>query len=205
MNGIEVGRNSAMTLKPFNLGSTTQNWIGRSQFSDPYLSGLVDDFRIYSGALSASDVQALANGTASALRSPWTSQDIGSLGIAGSSGSPANNFYVTASGSDVQGTSDNFHYVSRSWTGDVTVTARVKALTPTNAWSKAGIMIRGSLAANAANAFLAITPGNGSTSQSRSADGGSTGFSSTAGLTAPYWLRMQRVGNSFSVSSRPMA
>jgi alpha-D-xyloside xylohydrolase len=203
VNGVEVGRNSAMTLQPFSLGSTTQNWIGRSQFSDPYLSGLVDDFRIYSGALSAGDVQALANGTASALRSPWTSQDIGSLGLAGSSGSPANNFYVTASGSDIWGASDNFHYVSRSWTGDVTVTARVKALTPTNAWSKAGIMIRGSLAANAANAFLAITPGNGVTSQSRSSNGGSTGFSNTTGLTAPYWLRMQRVGNDFSVFKSP--
>jgi hypothetical protein len=203
VNGVEVGRNSAMTLQPFSLGSTTQNWIGRSQWSDPYLSGQVDDFRIYSGALSASDVQALANGTASALRSPWTSQDIGTLGIAGSSGSPANNFYVTASGSDVWGTSDNFHYVSRSWTGDVTVTARVKALTPTNAWSKAGIMIRGSLAANAANAFLAITPGNGVTSQSRSSNGGSTGFSNTTGLAAPYWLRMQRVGNAFSVFRSP--
>jgi alpha-D-xyloside xylohydrolase len=203
VNGVEVGRNSAMTLQPFSLGSTTQNWIGRSQFSDPYLSGLVDDFRIYSGALSAGDVQALANGTASALRSPWTSQDIGSLGVAGSSGSPANNFYVTASGSDVWGASDNFHYVSRSWTGDVTLTARVKALTPTNAWSKAGIMIRGSLAANAANAFLAVTPGNGVTSQSRSSNGGSTGFSNTVGLTAPYWLRMQRVGNDFSVFQSP--
>jgi alpha-D-xyloside xylohydrolase len=203
VNGVEVGRNSALTLKPFNLGNTTQNWIGRSQYSDPYLSGLVDDFRIYSGALSASDVQALTNGTASALRSPWASQDIGTLGIAGSSGSPANNFYVTASGSDVQGASDNFHYVSRGWTGDVTVTARVKALSPTNPWSKAGIMIRGSLAANAANAFLAITPGNGSTMQYRSANGGSTSFSSTAGLTAPYWLRMQRVGNAFSVFQSP--
>jgi regulation of enolase protein 1 (concanavalin A-like superfamily) len=199
VNGVEVGRNESLTLNPQSLGSTTQNWIGRSQYSDPYLSGLVDDFRITSGALSANDVQALANGTASALRSPWTSQDVGALGIAGSSGSPANNFYVTASGSDVWGTSDNFHYVSRSWTGDVTVTARVKALTPTNAWSKAGIMIRGSLAANAANAFLAITPGNGSTSQSRSSNGGSTGFGAIGGITAPYWLRMQRVGNVFSV------
>jgi|GEM_PF-205249 len=204
VNGVEVGRNSSLTLNPQSLGSTTQNWIGRSQFSgDPYLNGVVDDFRIYSGALSATDVQALANGTASALLSPWTSQDIGSLGFAGSSGSPGNNFYVAASGSDVQGTSDNFHYVWRTWTGDVTLTARVKALSPTNAWTKAGIMFRGSLAANAANDFLAVTPGNGTTSQSRSTNGGSTGFSNITGLTAPYWLRVQRTGNVFSVYQSP--
>ena len=29
------------------MGATTQNWIGRSQYPDPYLDGRVDDFRIY--------------------------------------------------------------------------------------------------------------------------------------------------------------
>ncbi len=57
VDGVSVGTNSAITLTPSNLGGTTQNWIGRSQYSaDPYLSGAVDDFRIFSGALSASDV-----------------------------------------------------------------------------------------------------------------------------------------------------
>ena len=41
------------------VGATTQNYIGRSQYSDPYLNGRVDEFRIYSMALSASDVAAL--------------------------------------------------------------------------------------------------------------------------------------------------
>ena len=49
-----------MTLKPSNMGSTTQNWIGRSQFNDPYLNGRVDDFRIYNKALTASEIAALA-------------------------------------------------------------------------------------------------------------------------------------------------
>jgi hypothetical protein len=43
------------------LGKTTQNWIGRSVYApDPYLSGLVDDFRIYEGALSAEEISELA-------------------------------------------------------------------------------------------------------------------------------------------------
>jgi hypothetical protein len=30
---------------PAQLGATTQNWIGRSQYSaDPYLNGIVDEF-----------------------------------------------------------------------------------------------------------------------------------------------------------------
>ena len=54
-----------MTLSPSSLGSTNQNWIGRSQYSaDPYLDGRVDDFRIYNRALSSSEVSALASGGA---------------------------------------------------------------------------------------------------------------------------------------------
>jgi hypothetical protein len=64
VNGTAIGTNTAMTLTPSSLGSTTQNWIGRSQFSaDPYLNGIVDDFRIYGGALTATQVAALAAGT----------------------------------------------------------------------------------------------------------------------------------------------
>jgi hypothetical protein len=60
---VQVGTNTAMTLKPSSLGSTTQNWIGRSMFSaDPYLDGQIDDFRIYDRALSAAEVQALYGG-----------------------------------------------------------------------------------------------------------------------------------------------
>jgi hypothetical protein len=62
VDGAQVGQNTAMTLKPSDMGSTTQNWIGRSQFSaDPYLNGRVDDFRIYNKALSASEVAALVS------------------------------------------------------------------------------------------------------------------------------------------------
>lgn len=60
VDGVQVGQNTAMTLKPSDMGPTTQNWIGRSQFADPYLNGRVDDFRIYTGALTASEIAALA-------------------------------------------------------------------------------------------------------------------------------------------------
>ena len=66
VDGLEVGRNSDMTLRPSDLGITSQNWVGRSQYSsDPYLNGRVDDFRIYNYSLSPSDVAALATGITS--------------------------------------------------------------------------------------------------------------------------------------------
>jgi hypothetical protein len=56
VDGVEIGRNTAMTLKPASLGNTTQNWIGKSQWNDPLLKGMVDEFRIYSKALSPSEI-----------------------------------------------------------------------------------------------------------------------------------------------------
>jgi hypothetical protein len=61
LNGVAVGTNSAMTLKPSSLGSTANNYIGKSQWADPYLNGLMDEFRIYSVALSPAEVAATFN------------------------------------------------------------------------------------------------------------------------------------------------
>ncbi|WP_168123243.1 DUF5695 domain-containing protein [Paenibacillus sp. HB172176] len=64
VDGVQVATNTSMTLNPSSLGATTQNWIGRSQFSgDPYFNGQIDDFRIYSRALSASEIGSLFGGT----------------------------------------------------------------------------------------------------------------------------------------------
>ncbi|WCJ60148.1 hypothetical protein NXS98_03200 [Fontisphaera persica] len=65
-------------------------------------------------------------------------------------------------------------------------------------WSKAGVMVRASLEANAANAFLAVTPSNGMTWQYRASTGGNTANNNTTGLSAPQWVRLVRNGNSFT-------
>ncbi|WP_433368638.1 beta-L-arabinofuranosidase domain-containing protein [Actinoplanes sp. CA-142083] len=62
VNGAEVARNTALTVSPASLGNTTQNWLGRSQYADPYLDGALDNVRLYSRALSAAEVSALASG-----------------------------------------------------------------------------------------------------------------------------------------------
>ena len=61
INGVSAGTNTGMTLTPSSLGLTTQNYLGRSQFSaDPYLNGTVDEFQIYGRILSAAEISALA-------------------------------------------------------------------------------------------------------------------------------------------------
>jgi Concanavalin A-like lectin/glucanases superfamily len=60
VDGAQVAQNTAMTLNAASLGTTTQNWLGRSQFAaDAYLNGQIDEFRIYNRALTVSEVQQL--------------------------------------------------------------------------------------------------------------------------------------------------
>jgi hypothetical protein len=59
VNGTAVATNNAMTLKPSTLGGTANNYLGRSQFgADPYLNGVLDEFRIYNVALSPNEIAA---------------------------------------------------------------------------------------------------------------------------------------------------
>jgi hypothetical protein len=61
LDGVAVGTNTAMTLHPGDLGETANNYLGRSQFTaDPYFSGLVDDYRVYRRALTASEIASLS-------------------------------------------------------------------------------------------------------------------------------------------------
>jgi fibronectin type 3 domain-containing protein len=65
VNGSLAGTGT-ITLNPADLGVTTQNYLGKSQFNDPYLDGNLDDFRLYSEAMSAGEIAALANPAAGA-------------------------------------------------------------------------------------------------------------------------------------------
>jgi Concanavalin A-like lectin/glucanases superfamily len=62
VDGKAVGTNPGITLRPSSLGETDQNWIGKSQYNDPYLNAKVDDFQIYDHALTAAQVTELADG-----------------------------------------------------------------------------------------------------------------------------------------------
>ncbi len=61
LDGVLKGQVDDMPFATSDLAPTTSNWIGRSVYApDPYLSALVDEFRIYTGALTAEQVTELA-------------------------------------------------------------------------------------------------------------------------------------------------
>jgi hypothetical protein len=75
LDGVAVGTNNSMTLSPSSLGTTTQNWIGRSQYAaDPMLTSVVDEFQIYDRGLTQAEVQSLMaspGGTAGGGNVAW--------------------------------------------------------------------------------------------------------------------------------------
>jgi fibronectin type 3 domain-containing protein len=128
----------------------------------------------------------------------WQTQDIGAVGITGSSLYANGVFTVAGAGADIQGTADALRFDYVTATGDCTIIARVASMQNVDAWSKGGVMVRASLDANAANAFVAVTPSNGVTWQYRSSASGGTGWNNKGGLSAPYWLKLARSGNVFT-------
>lgn len=60
VDGTQVDNDTAVTLRPSDLGATTMNWLGRSQYAtDTYFNGLLDELRIYNRALTAGEIMAL--------------------------------------------------------------------------------------------------------------------------------------------------
>jgi regulation of enolase protein 1 (concanavalin A-like superfamily) len=136
----------------------------------------------------------------SSVPAPWVSQDIGATGVAGSASLANAVFTVNGRGADVYGTSDAFHFVFQTVSGDATIVARVADIVNGSAWTKAGLMIRSDAAAGAANAALFVTPSNGSTFQRRAA-AGSTTTSIAAAATVPRWLKLARAGAAVTASA----
>ena len=126
----------------------------------------------------------------------WEHRDIGATPIAGNAVANDGIFSVTGSGADVWGTADAFHFAYTALTGDGIIQARVTGI-PTNvhAWVKAGVMVRGSLAAGAPHAFMLMSASKGAAFQRRRADQDITGSTPGSLATAPRWVKLQRTGN----------
>ena len=133
-----------------------------------------------------------------ALTTPWTTRDIGTVGLAGSAGYLNGTFSLSGSGADIWGTADGFRYVYQPLSGDGQIIARVASLQNTNTWAKAGVMIRETLAANSRHALMAVTPGAGTAFQRRLTSGATSISTTGPRVRAPYWVKLERSGNTFS-------
>ena len=194
---------SAAAATPFTqteiLGSTHS--LGAS--SPQALLGTTYDFASWSdGGAASHNVVANAAQTWTATYvpgsgpppAPWVTSDVGSTGAAGSAIVSGSTFTLKGAGADIWNTSDAFRFVDQPMSGDGQITARVTAVQNTNAWAKAGVMIRETLNGNARNVLMAVTPGNGLTFQRRTSTGGDSSRIAGPHATAPYWVRLTRSG-----------
>lgn len=135
----------------------------------------------------------------------FVSQEIGSGFVAGSTNFNTSTgiYTVTASGPDIFTTADGFRFVQVPLTGDGEVRARVRSMTNTNPWAKAGVMMRENLTAGSRHAMTLITPpsaGNGFGMVSRVVANGATSYSAGPALNATpnNWLRLVRSGDTLT-------
>ena len=142
---------------------------------------------------------------ASALGEAFTAVDIGTTGATGSYSQAGGVHTVKGAGADIWSTADAFRFVYVTLPGDGTITARVASLQNTDPFAKAGVMMRESLAANAKNVMLLVTPtlANGFRFQNRISAGGTTNKTVGAQTVPPAWVRLTRTGSSFSAASSP--
>ncbi len=135
------------------------------------------------------------------LPAPWVGQDVGSIGVNGSSSATSGTFTVSGSGAAIGGTADAFRYVyAPALNTTANITARVATEGNTNASSQAGVMIRNSLDPADMSAAVVVTPGSGLSFVWRSTYGGTASHTTVTGVTAPRWVRVARTGTTFTGS-----
>ena len=88
------------------------------------------------------------------LPAPWQTQDVGTVGPVAVRRMRAASSPCAGAGADIWDTADGFRYVYQSLSGDGQIIARVTSMQNTNAYAKAGVMIRESSTANAAHALI---------------------------------------------------
>ena len=170
-------------------------------------TGLVPS-QTYAYTVSAFDnavpVNASAQSAAVSVTTPvisaWAGGDIGAVAAAGSHTQVGGTFTINASGADIWGKADEFYFLSQPLQGDGEITARVASIGNTDPWAKTGVMIRETTAAGSRHAMMMLSATSGAAFQYRTTTNGSSGPASTPGAaaTAPQWVRIRRVGNTFT-------
>jgi hypothetical protein len=141
----------------------------------------------------------------------WTEQGVAELslwfrGYPASVGSfvegPVGTYTMTGSGADIWNQSDAFHYAYKMLSGVGSIVARVQSISDTHDWAKAGVMIREMLDADSKHAMMIVSSASGVSFQRRPETGGDSVADTTAGIFAPYWVKLERdLAGSFSAYS----
>ena len=182
---VATGLTSASYAPPSLLAGTTYFWQVVARNTAGATTGDIWSFTT-------------ASSPSGSLPSPWLDCDIGAVAVAGDATYASGVFGITGSGTDIWGTADAFHFVYQSLAADGQIIARVASVQNANPWTKAEVMIRNSLAANAAFASMLVSSTHGVEFQSRAATASTSTAVAGVANGAPYWIKLVRTGNSVS-------
>ncbi|MDQ6696751.1 MAG: PQQ-binding-like beta-propeller repeat protein, partial [Actinomycetota bacterium] len=121
----------------------------------------------------------------------WNCDDIGGPLPPGQDSLLNNVWSEVGGGGDIWDVADSFHMVSQTLTGDGTSSAHITAQEPTDAWAKAGPMLRASTDPGSPYYGAFVTPGHGITVQWRATQGAATNQVVVPGAI-PAYLRVAR-------------
>lgn len=175
--------------------------VGQDTFSMPstvYVGLAVSSHDASHAATARFDT--VTSGSTASVPSGWQTQDVGSVGVAGSSAATGGTFTVHGAGADVWGAADAFQFAYTPLSADGQIVARVAAMDAVAAWTKVGVMMRESLAAGSAHAFMLISASKGLAFQRRTANGGLSTNTSGGTAAAPYWVKLARNGQTITAS-----
>ncbi len=129
----------------------------------------------------------------------WRSKHVGSSVKAGSASFKDDIFTVSGMGDDIGLENDEFQFVYQQVEGDFSITSRVISITRTEAWSKAGVMIREVLDPVSMFAHTVITPLNGVAFEVRiPQDKFGHNIFTESSIKAPAYVRLTRTGDLIS-------
>ena len=130
----------------------------------------------------------------------WTNgsflnSDVGSPSTPGLVNSFGTTFNVLGGGTGTGGTSDQFQYLYQTLEGDGTIITKVNSTQGSSGGAEAGVMVRESLASNAAYAAVEINSAGVEQFESRASTGAAMTSTDVDNASGFYWLKLVRDGN----------
>jgi hypothetical protein len=114
----------------------------------------------------------------------------------------SDSYAVKGYGIDIWETCDDFHFVFKQLGGDGSISARIDTIADVDTWTKAGVMIRSSLAPDSSNAMVLVTPSGRLAFQYRITGRYGNATNSVPmpanSVQLPCWVRLIRRGDRFA-------
>lgn len=178
--------------------------IGAGNNAASGLAGIATDFigemRVQGATVDMGAYEQSGGGAfCGALPVSVRNKDIGNTGgYVGTTCYDMGTYKIDASGSDIWGKKDGFHFVYKELSGNGEIIARVDDIGMNSSWDIAGVMMRENLAVNSKNVLMGVSAQGHAFFQRRKLTGGYTALLPAGNGRQPKWVKIIRFRNFFA-------